>query len=197
MEILKDLFNYYIKRFRKERKKKIMKAFLIVDMVNGFLEKEKVLYCGSESRKIIPNIIEKFNENPDIQRIYLCDTHSSNDSEFKRFPIHCLYGSGEEDLIKELNDYPGIIVSKNTFDGFVNTNLDSILKEYKIESLEVMGLCTDICIFHTSCHAKFLGYDVEINVNRVSSFSAENTQFRSLKYMEKIVGIKVNPLMGN
>jgi len=172
-----------------------MKAFLIIDMVNGFLEKEKVLYCGSKSRKIIPNVIKKFDKNPNIQRIYLNDSHSLTDSEFKRFPIHCIKESDEEKLIEEFEKYPGIIIPKNTFDGFINTNLDNILKEKKIDSLEVMGICTDICIFHTSCHAKFLGYDVKINIKRVSSFSDENTQFKSLRYMEKIVGIEIRPLV--
>ena len=62
---------------------------LVVDMVVGFMEPGHNLYCGDDSRRIIPNIqglIERERANGS-EVIFICDTHDPDDLEFEMFPV--------------------------------------------------------------------------------------------------------------
>ncbi len=63
-----------------------------------------------------------------------------------------------EDFAKEtVNESGGpreVTVEKPTFDGFLNTNLDDILKEAGIEQVFACGLITTACVQHT-VHSAF------------------------------------------
>lgn len=63
-----------------------------------------------------------------------------------------LYGFEPED-----ND---ILVQKNRFSGFLNTPLDSILRNRGIETLVLTGVATNICVETTARHASILDYHV-------------------------------------
>ena len=52
-----------------------------------------------------------------------------------------------------------IFVHKTRFDGFVDNEFDSILRNRNITTLAFAGINTDRCVFATLIHASFLGYD--------------------------------------
>ena len=51
------------------------------------------------------------------------------------------------------------IVGKNTYDAFINTNLEEILKEGKVERVVVCGVMTDCCCDTTARSAFNRGYE--------------------------------------
>ena len=53
-----------------------------------------------------------------------------------------------------------ILVQKNRFSGFLNTPLDSILKNRGIETLIFTGVATNICVETTARHASILDYHI-------------------------------------
>ena len=56
---------------------------------------------------------------------------------------------------------PGdILIEKNRFSGFLNTPLDSILKNRGIETLVFTGVATNICVETTARHASILDYHI-------------------------------------
>lgn len=65
-------------------------SIIIADMLRGFLERGYPLYCGDEARKIIPQVVSLLKKNKDRPLIYICDSPTRDDPEFKMFPPHCI-----------------------------------------------------------------------------------------------------------
>lgn len=165
---------------------------LVIDMLRGFLEAGYPLYCGDESRRIIPNV-QRLLEKERAQGspiFFICDSHDPNDLEFQMFPRHCVAGTVEAEIIPELAPFPGEIIRKKRYSGFFCTELDQRLKALQPEKLIVVGVCTDICVMHTTADARNRDYTVEVPTDCVASFNAEAHRF-ALEHMEKILGAKL------
>ena len=54
---------------------------LVVDMLNGFLEPGRNLYCGDHAREIIPNVKALIEREVAVGSgvIFICDTHDPDD----------------------------------------------------------------------------------------------------------------------
>jgi len=163
---------------------------LVIDMLRGFLEEGYPLFCGHESRKIIPRVIKLLNDLEEKEIIYICDSHQQDDPEFKLWPHHCISGSKEAELIEELQAYPGRIIPKRRYSGFFGTELDKILEEIDPEKVIVVGVCTDICVLHTVADLRNRDYNVEVPRDCVSTFDMEAHNF-ALNHMEKILGARI------
>ena len=123
-------------------------AVLVVDMLRGFLEEGYNLYCGEGARRIIPEVqaILEREKARGSSIFYICDTHEPDDLEFKMFPVHCVKGTAECDVIPELEAYPGERISKQRYSAFYNTDLEQRLRELAPDRIIVCGVCTDICV---------------------------------------------------
>ena len=168
------------------------KAILVIDMVRGFLEEGHPLYCGAKARDIIPNIQRLLEKElkQGAKVFYPCDHHKPDDPEFKLFPPHCIEGTPEAELIPELSQYHGEIISKRHFSAFYDTSLERKLKELNPEVIVICGVCTDICVMHTVADARNRGYEVEIPVDCVASVN-DKAHFFALEHMEKVLGAKL------
>ena len=128
------------------------KALIIVDMLNDFINKNGVLYCGESVVPIIPFIEQRlaaFRNHGDLV-VYLQDSHDENDKEFERFPKHAVAGSWGSEVIPELAPQPGEpVISKKRYSGFYRTGLEKVLDAAGIAEVEVVGVCTSICVMDT------------------------------------------------
>ncbi len=165
---------------------------LIIDMLRGFLEEEYPLFCGEKARQIIPNVKNLLQQEVDkgSKLFFICDNHDQNDLEFQIFPPHCIIGTKEAEIIPELGNFAGEVISKNRYSGFFNTNLDEKLKELDPDKLIVCGVCTDICVLHTIADARNRDYQVEVPSNCVASFNESGHQF-ALDHIEKVLGAHI------
>ncbi|MCY4654652.1 MAG: cysteine hydrolase [Dehalococcoidia bacterium] len=165
---------------------------LVVDMVVGFMEPGHNLYCGDESREIIPrvqNLIER--EQADGGNvIFICDTHDPDDLEFQMFPVHCVRGTEEPEVITELRDYEGETIRKRRYSAFFETDLEDRLAVLNPDKIIVCGVCTDICVMHTAADARNRDYSVEVPTDCVASFDPDAHRY-ALDHMEKILGAKL------
>jgi nicotinamidase-related amidase len=170
-----------------------MKALLVIDMLNDFLEPEGALYCGDESRKIIPFVrrkIDGFHKDKGLV-VYICDSHQEDDPEFKMFDKHCVAGTPGAEIINELPvEKSDVIIKKNRYSAFFNTHLDKVLVENMIGEVHVVGVCTSICVMDTVGDLRNRDYKVFVHKNGVADFDPEAHEF-SLKRMEKIYGAQV------
>ena len=167
-------------------------AVLVVDMLVGFLEPGHNLYCGEDARKIIP-CVQRLIESEQAKCstvFFVADNHDENDLEFEIFPPHCIQGTEESQVIRELSGYDGEYIPKKRYSAFFGTNLEERLKELKPEKVIVCGVCTDICVMHTIADARNRDYVVEVPINCVASFDRE-AHLHALKHMEKILGAKI------
>ena len=169
------------------------KALIVVDMLKDFIEKDGALYCGDKARGIIPFVQKRIEEvrNTGGEIIFLRDNHSEDDPEFKMYPKHCVKGTKGAEIIDEIEvKEDDIVISKTRYSGFYNTELEQVLEEKKIGEVEVVGVCTSICVMDTVGDLRNRDYSVTVWRDGVSDFDDEAHQF-SLKRMEKIYGAKV------
>ncbi len=167
-------------------------AVIVVDMLRGFLEEGYPLYCGPAARAIIPRV-QKLLER-ELERgsriVYVCDRHAPDDPEFQMFPPHCIRGTAEAEVIPELAAYPGEVIPKTRYSAFFGSALDAVLQALKPEKLIVCGVCTDICVLHTTADARNRYYRVEVPVDAVASFDRQAHEF-ALHHMQKVLGAEL------
>lgn len=146
------------------------KVLIVVDMQNDFIDGA----LGSkEAESIVPKVISKIENHNGIV-VYTRDTHQQeylSTQEGKYLPVlHCVDGthgwklSDKIQLLSEASKSP--IFDKNTFGSkklieFL-TDLD---KEDQIEEIQLIGLCTDICVISNALTIKTFLPEVPIIVD--------------------------------
>jgi len=145
------------------------KILIVVDMQNDFI-------TGSlgtkEAELIIDNVITKIKEYKP-QHIYVTlDTHSVNylqTSEGKNLPVeHCIRGTAGWELNERVKEAlaDAINIEKPTFGSY--TLVDQIYSLYMREQeleIELIGLCTDICVITNALLLKTKMPEVLIKVD--------------------------------
>jgi len=81
-------------------------------------------------------------------------------------------------------------IYKRRYSAFFGTDLDLTLRELGVTEVELVGVCTQICVLYTAADARMLNYDVTVRRNCVASFDPQAHEF-ALKEMEKTLGVKV------
>lgn len=124
---------------------------LVVDMQNDFV-------TGSlgtkEAEAIVDNVKAKIENHKGIV-IYTRDTHHENylsTQEGRNLPVpHCIKGSEGWNLVEEINKEAikrdSKIFDKPTFGSVeMAAYVKDMFAEGKVKSVEIIGLCTDICV---------------------------------------------------
>lgn len=144
-------------------------ALIIVDMVKGFYNVGNL--ASHRTGRVISNIILLNEELKSAKKLCFIDSHMENAIEFKSYPIHCIEGSEEEELIDEIKEIVNKdnykIIKKNSINGFHAKEFLSWLKENdKIKNFIVTGVCTNICVeaFCISLKTYFNEYNIDKNV---------------------------------
>ena len=175
------------------------KALLVVDMLNDFINQDGALFCGPTAQAIVPFVkarIEEYrlNKHPVI---FLADAHAGNDLEFKRFPKHCVIGTYGAMVIDELNFTKGIdsLITKTRYSGFYDTSLEFTLQVHfglKPENsvIEVVGVCTGICVHDTIGDLANRDYPTVIHQNCVADFDQEMHSM-TIKRMSNLYGTEI------
>lgn len=133
-----------------------MKLLIVVDMQNDFIDGA---LGTKEAEAIVPNVVKKINEYPGMI-IFTRDTHYSNyleSNEGKNLPVpHCIKGTQGWEISSKLPIPDGAaIIDKETFG---SKDLGTVLLELNakepVEEIELIGLCTDICVISNVIIAK-------------------------------------------
>lgn len=151
------------------------KVLIVVDMQNDFINGS----LGSDSAQaIVPNVIDKI-QNFDGDILFTKDTHFSNylnTLEGKNLPIpHCIEGTYGWELNEDLPTENKIVIQKYTFGDVVN--LPHYLRGYTdLESIELVGLCTDICVVSNALilRANFPDTPITVDANCCAGTTLEN-----------------------
>lgn len=127
----------------------MMKLMIVVDMQNDF-----VTGClgSNEAKQIVDKMVDTLKDF-DGEIIFTRDTHFDDymdTMEGKKLPVpHCIKGSEGWQIIpelKEISERSGVkIFDKLTFG---SNDLASYVKENqdKYDEIELIGVCTDICV---------------------------------------------------
>lgn len=163
------------------------KLLIVVDMQNDFIDGA---LGTKEAVAIVPNVKKKIEEF-DGTVIYTRDTHFENymdTQEGHNLPVpHCIKGTEGWEIRKELDDLRTTeAIDKLTFGSSeLGPMLVKLNEEDAIESVTVIGLCTDICVISNVMITKAFLPEVPIIVdaNCCAGVSVE-THENALKAME-------------
>lgn len=143
---------------------------IVIDMQNDFVSGS----LGTEdAKKIAERVISKV-KNFKGNVIFTLDTHGEDymeTQEGKLLPVrHCIEGSEGWHLIRELDEvqkekgFP--VYRKNTFASRkLAEDLYDINSKHPIKSIEIIGLCTDICVVSNALMIKGFLPEVPIKVD--------------------------------
>lgn len=123
-------------------------VFVMVDIVNGFIKEGKM--SSPDIGKIIPPVCDLLKKctAKGIPSIAFADCHSENCEEFNNFPVHCLKGTSESEIVDEIKNIGGYtLICKNSTNGFHEKKFREYLSENStVDNFIVAGDCTDICV---------------------------------------------------
>ncbi len=169
-------------------------VLIVVDMLEGFCSKGFPLFCGEDAVKIVPFVKKKIEEYSGnyLPVIFLADNHERHDKEFEMFPPHCIKGTKEAEVLPDLFKAARkkVLISKTRFSGFFGTSLEFYLNGFAPEVVEVVGVCTNICVFFTVEGLRNRDYKVRVYREGVASFDRDAHNF-ALQQMEKVLGAEV------
>lgn len=137
------------------------KTLIVVDMQNDFID---MALGTKEAVAIVPNVLSKirtYAENGD-EIIYTRDTHAEdylNTPEGKKLPVpHCIRGTRGWEIADGLY-IPGCrVIDKPNF-GWPHWD------ELSLEEVELVGLCTDICVVSNALIIKAMFPDAVVRVD--------------------------------
>lgn len=158
------------------------KILVVVDMQNDFINGT---LGTAEAEKIVPAVIDKIRDYPDKEETLLLftkDTHDKNymnTLEGQKLPVpHCIENTDGWCINKQISsvaDHSGFLkfssgkiinsrIYKNTFG---SEDLYELLKSCRdtVEQVELVGLCTDICVLSNAIMARMALPDTKIIVD--------------------------------
>lgn len=163
-------------------KKKILG---VIDMQNDFIDGA---LGTKEAQAIVPNVVKKIKScDSDTVVLFTKDTHHEDylsTQEGKKLPVeHCIYGTHGWSINNEVSSAaksengfmgatyssPSVINSRILKDGFGSTILVDTIQAISdiegIESIELIGLCTDICVISNAITLKTFFPEIPITVD--------------------------------
>lgn len=177
----------------------VMKVLIVVDMQNDFIDGS---LGTKEAQAIVPKVVEKI-KGFDGKIIYTRDTHEENyleTEEGKNLPVlHCIRGTSGWELHPEIAAmHPENIVNKPTF-GSIDLAYklkeymmdQAVLNENLIESVTLVGLCTDICVLSNAMLLKAFVPEIPITVDASCCAGVTPESHRNALEAMKMCQIKV------
>ena len=144
---------------------KMKKLLIVVDMqkdfIDGSLGTEEAIKIVPEVKKKIQSYLAEGNEV-----IFTLDTHSDNyldTQEGKKLPVkHCLKGTDGWKLHQDLEGFEGKRFEKA---GFGSMDCGKYAAEGDYDSVELIGLCTDICVISNAMLIKTLAPELAVTID--------------------------------
>lgn len=137
------------------------KTLIVVDMQKDFIDgalgtREAVAIVENVKKKIA-----EYQSNGD-EIIFTRDTHQAdylNTNEGKYLPVeHCIEGTDGWQIQEGLEIPGAIYIDKPTF-GYLNW------ADYNLEEVEIIGLCTDICVVSNALIIKAVYPEIKVAVD--------------------------------
>ena len=143
-----------------------MRILLVIDMQNDFIDGA---LGTKEAQAIVGNVkakIEEYRKKGDTV-IFTRDTHGEDymtTQEGKNLPVpHCIKGTEGWEISAELDVGDSLIIDKPTFG---SKELSEYLSGVEgLSEVELIGLCTDICVISNAMLIKAFMPEVKVSVD--------------------------------
>ena len=149
------------------------KTLIVIDMQNDFISEA---LGTKEAQAIVPNVkkkIEEYKARGD-EIIFTRDSHNKdylNTNEGKHLPVeHCITLTHGWEISEELGDNTFVHIDKMNF-GYPYWNED-----FYFEDIELVGLCTDICVVSNALilKAQFPNANITVDASCCAGVTVES-----------------------
>lgn len=137
------------------------KTLIVVDMQNDFIDGS---LGTKEAAAIVENVKKKISEYASAgnEIIFTRDTHQADylsTNEGKHLPVeHCIEGTSGWKIADGLEVPGAIYIDKPSF-GYLDW------AKYNLEEVELVGLCTDICVVSNALIIKAVYPEIKVSVD--------------------------------
>jgi nicotinamidase-related amidase len=142
-----------------------MDYLIVVDMQNDFING---VLGTPEAQAIVPRVVEKV-KNFDGRVLFTQDTHDErylNTQEGKKLPVaHCIKGAHGWQIQKDVAKAVDIVYSFEKPIFASHYMVEYLLNEPNVESIELVGVCTDICVISNALMLKANFPEIPITVD--------------------------------
>ncbi len=173
------------------------KILVVIDMQNDFITGS----LGNDACKaVVPNVLKRMKTARKEGWHIICtkDVHEDNyleTGEGRRLPVkHCIRGTEGAELIDEIknledewNNYSEVFLKESPLEKstFGTMELAKVLAGYEIEEIEIIGVCTDICVISNAMILRSAFPDIEVSVNEICCAGVtDGSHANALKAME-------------
>lgn len=137
------------------------RTLIVVDMQRDFIDGA---LGTKEAQAIVENVrakIEAYKKRGD-EIIYTRDTHQKdylNTNEGRHLPVeHCIKGTKGWEIVDGLETEGAIYIDKPSF-GYTDW------QRYQFEEVELVGVCTDICVVSNALILKAIYPEIKVSVD--------------------------------
>lgn len=154
-----------------------VEVLVVVDMQNDFIDGA---LGTKEAQSIVSNVYKKIEAYRSSGRmvVFTRDTHYYDyiySAEGRKLPVeHCIKDTEGWQITSEIQVLENEkIINKPTFGSL---ELAEMLDEYNISSIELVGLCTDICVISNALilKAKFPEISIEVDSSCCAGVTPES-----------------------
>lgn len=179
----------------------VSELLVVVDMQNGFLREGNL--ASDRCLAVLPAVRREVDEALAAGRrvLFTADTHEIDDAEFAVFPEHCIRGTREADLVDELlpllDRDDVLLLRKRRYSALFESEMEGHLHRFGIDSVRICGVCTDICVLHTTADLRNRDFPVTVAARATGTFdgpdhSADVVQEFSLLHLQRVLGARVD-----
>ena len=142
-----------------------MKTLIVIDMQNDFVTG---VLGSKEAVAVLPNVKKKIDAYMAAgdEVIFTRDTHGENyleTNEGRHLPVpHCVKGTEGWQVVKEIDCPDCKHIDKPTF-GYIHWSEQ--FKDSRISGIEIIGVCTDICVISNALILKAVLPEIDISVD--------------------------------
>ncbi len=157
-----------------------MRALILVDVQNDFCPGGALAVPDGDA--VVKPINRLAREAPFV--IATRDWHPADHGSFAQrggpWPVHCVAGTvGAElhpgikrDLVDVVLD-KGQVPDREGYSGFEGTELDRLLREHDVDTVDVAGLALDYCVKATALDARRAGLNVVVHRDATRAVEVE------------------------
>jgi nicotinamidase-related amidase len=140
------------------------RALVVCDMIRDHLTPGRRLEVP-RARAIVEPLARRIEEAraSGTPIVYVLDRHEPDDPELEEWGAHAVEGSEGAEVWPTLAPVPGDrIVTKPSYSGFYQTQLEAVLDELAVDTLVLAGCATEVQLMSTATDALHRGFAIEM-----------------------------------
>jgi nicotinamidase-related amidase len=140
-------------------------ALLIIDLLEDFIAPDGALTLGPDGERACAQAglaLASWRRRGGLV-VHVTDAHQPNDPEFSVWPVHCVVGTlGARERPEVAAQSGELVLPKQHFSAFYKTELEDVLRQHRVRSVTLCGVCTNICVLYTAADAQMRGLGIEV-----------------------------------